>query len=621
MHIKDENANNQEQAHNYGAQQEKAPGYAQQQTRHPYGETHTPGFTDAPELDLSVDLFQLGTTPVGVPTHEQLEAMKENLAPIAKENGLSVTVVNQPSNLLTPLVLLSRKLGNTVTFKTLMLESLAKEIAPKYQNVDGERIQVERHTAHAHTKAMVAIASEAVAKTHNVSKDVVSEAGYEIIPKVCNLSSFDLANDQIVAARLLLDGIQYSEGSKLTAALIGAKKAEVGVRVDYMINSKGTTAYEANGMPVASDVMIRSSLVDIRQLDDDVNSSGQERVLSTAHLMMDYLYQENKDHLPNPNDPRPGYHPIGVITSSSAMAAGNCSESIMTHAFSIAFATAFLENKDNIAAIYELNPHRPNPAAFGYEHNLFHPQPCDFKKLTVVDEVRPGTDGSTIREILDNYLYPTMTMAMDMVPGSRSGASQRMFYEAAIEDGYGPANQAVIRELDRFTNNAFSARWGFRRVMHSAMAPVMFHVGHWFDQDDMRDLREVNYLNTLEGYGETVKQTTDFEIFASTFEPGKDTALGMNLRREIYQHSCRGLEVRGLGMRSFIEDGLGQALLLAFADCGMRWTPDGLVEQSQGRRGSGFRPGSLVDSSIRKTFNDVNPRGTGGRHNMPGFSV
>lgn len=568
------------------------------------------------------DLFDIFSNGAEIPRSNDanLDVFAENLKKQTSAFA-DIVVINDPDLLLPCIVAIPKGVaGNHQPYKTMLIEGLSKTIEPLFNNINGEQIEVTRSTAHCYQDELKDAVANGVKKAGFDKRTLDNKTlGYFIVPALVDLASDNVV--AVIAGHLKVEFGELINGANRNLTVAKFKdKNKYSLEVTNMFNQT-STAVDLFGLPVASNVLVSTSIVSTAKNRGAYHYKNREYVLSNAHVFFDYSYQEPVVAANSLATIHPAYNPLAIITDSSALGTTKASESVLTHLTAVA-SIAPLTSGTTFLETYRYNREDAGPEVFGYEHDpvtlqVTNPAPIQLRDGADVS----NPDAMTLEEIASAYMYNTMTIGMDMIFGSRTQASQNLLADAAKEEGFGPANRLLVSTWDKFTDGKFAAIWGNKRVMSESMRPVIIHVGSYEMKDGMHDVRKLNYTNTLNEFGAGINES--FLRFTKSFEPGNDNEIELAFRKDFYSRALPQLQIRGIGMRMFFEPGVQMAMFRALSAALGESNPvvKGLPTRVESTRGSTFHASARTDSrDVQGLYRtDISQASTGNRINEPYF--
>lgn len=451
-----------------------------------------------------------------------------------------------------------------VAYHTLILEASAIMPTPRYENINGNNVEIVRTVADAYDNALQNTVLDAVRRAFPQSKAYWT-AEAEVVPR-------EFKFDDEAALFRLATNASYAASSEIETRrstfhdlnLAGMERdTNLTIRTTYNNNE----SQDAVGQPIRTDVMINFTAAMSNQTQ---SQQGIDRVIPIAEAggYIDLVW-DPRAPAPNPyigmqqqqNFQR--YAARFVMTKLES--AGPLT--IPAQLLALLSAMTLSENNQWVQAFNKqnqtiseggLNPH--DIGGIGIELN-FDNNPNGVG--TPIDTRADSFKMEHLHKLVASTVAPGIVISLDVPECSDQTWYNGVFAYAAI--GNARANQAIIDGANTLTNGAFANY--FAPTGRVAVEDSIVHTGWYVDRDgNKRDLREVDYLYVLNKTGMTDPNV--IRLWSDSFNnTGRPVQLRLADRKKIIEGFFSQVKFTGFARRISFENDFIKALVSAFNDC------------------------------------------------------
>jgi hypothetical protein len=388
-----------------------------------------------------------------------------------------------------------------VSYHTLILDGSGEPFPPKYEQINGQNVEIMRLTCEVWDDKFREVAADAVARTFSGAKLIDSEA--TVVPR-----SFDVTDEQLVY--VLASNSLFADNHELNRQrpefadlnLAGAARdSNLTTRVTF--NHDQLT--DAVGEPVRTDVFIEL-VATAMQTGQGANNDARATKVSEVGGFLDLLWDPvapPQNQFANWGNQQPQssqlYVPHFIMTHLETLELMTVPAQLFAlvqaltlrdgNAWARGFAprayTQGIDMQDIGAIGIEANPQQ-NPNGIG--------ERLDTKSDSF-------TAQGTLSKLLQAYVQPSLLLSIDVPECGPSTWSNSVF--AAAAEGSPKANQFIIDAAQTLTNGHFLKHYsaGSGRVAYDNSNRI--HNGWYVDQQGRkRDLRDIGYLAVANMVGE-----------------------------------------------------------------------------------------------------------------------
>ena len=490
----------------------------------------------------------------------------------------------------------SPKLG--VGFHTLILEGSVDPIPSKFENINGQNVEIMRLASEGYDEAMRAVVYEEVSKAFPNLEPVDTEAC--LVPRAINLDDktivHNLATNALYA--IVTELVSSSDGFQDVSIPCVRKDANLTARVTF----GNAEQIDAVGSPQRSDVVIE--VIAGQQNQQGQFTERQSKITQISgylDLMWDPVAPQANPYAPmqyqqQPQNASQLYAPNFVIT-------GLESQQVLTlPAQLLALATVMTLNENSAWARgfapklgADMNVH--DIGAIGIEANIEKsPSGYGSRIDTHTDSFRP----ETLMQLLGAYVRPNLMISLDVSEAGPSTWYNSVF--PAVAAGNAKAVRYLIEAADYLTAGEFSKVYQGGKI---ALDAGRIHMGYFEDRNGRHDIREIDYLAVANMVGE--KDATVIRQYSDTWlNLNVDPKVRIAERRRLIQNLCPGqVTYTGYGRRVIFGADFLFALLQACVNAGLDLrTQYPYAEMASIERASGsFASSALLNNSQTGLFN------------------
>lgn len=438
------------------------------------------------------------------------------------------------------------------------------------------------------------------------SKTLIYRAGEMVLPSELKADDVEHIHRVFHAATTALDTVMTNEVTG-TSVVFSASDLDGHVITATVLNepSKVDTA---TGLPVRSDLaivvrgqpmggqngLLGERIVNLTRVDGFV-----DLVWTGAPTPVANIYGQQ---MPVPTQ---RYAPRYVITRSDTeldsitpeMALFSLSSSVLM-AQAKGWSAAFLQRFGG----YKLGGKTDlkDLGAVGYEVNLSG----DPNALpAMIDTKSPSFSRANLAELIAATIVDQPIFSMDIEETGELSWMNQLFIAAA--NGNQPAYNAIITAANNLTNNCFSQVWDNSQIARDDSNRI--HLGYYVDGDELRDVREIDYLAILNLFGE--KDLDVVKDWASTYDAVQvPLEIRLDRRARILKNLLPGVKIKGYARRITFFPKFIIALQKAIHMAGLSVRPENMVmEFGQGQRVAYDTAAFGVNSQNVEMFSVVAP--------------
>lgn len=515
----------------------------------------------------------------------------------AQSFGIKIDVVPVTAQQLKlPVLALSAEYKGAVVVFSLLIEGMMSEpLQPDIEQIrplpgqPAREIIVDIPTARCYDTTLRNVVQSTVANQLGVVTDRVKHMSYCVVPRTAKLTDpevcrlfFDSAN---LALTTTLAGKQIKT---ITSRHLSDDRAMINQTITL---TPGQNKISRTGIPLAADWTTRLELV---KRGDNLKNS--ERFYEVHKQQVAYNLAEVSgyiDFAPTESQPiagmnqmapptKPGFMPINVVTDIIGLANnGRSMENVSTILLGLVATTAIIED-GAWKRVFEAPPgSKSQKTSIGYlgvEHDPFigRAPKLGLVKVESVGYQKTQAEGVlTPKQVGDLWCTDKVISAMDVEEGGRLQWVHSLFTMAAgvgvDESKRNLANQTIVEECDKLTNNVFSKKWAdynqgvIGKIVSKDIVTV--HLGTYRGEDgSLRDIRSIDYLTALS------VSSTDLEAVANATAatiPGLSNSATLSDRRAFLKSVTGGMEITGMATRLFFNPGFIRVMVASMIDAGI----------------------------------------------------
>ena len=498
------------------------------------------------------------------------------------------SVIVEDSQLRIPAITLVDVAGNGKAYYfTILLEALGDELGPVLQpGPGGTQVEIDRPTARYYDDKMRSVVRDRVLKdlsNHGIKADAV-ETYFGVLPRTVPLDEdrnvypfYDIAVSCIQSHQRIIAG---QPTSNIRADILRQSNIEV---VAKHVIDPHSTVESVTGDVLHSDFQI-TVVARNKQIDHNaVHNVGENAVLTNVVGYLDYVYRGNDPTFTRQLGPQgsvtPTYDPLLVLDEISPLGKSDrTQDDLLTQLLGLTSVIGLATNKRYYTIEMRDSNTKPSVGVFGWEACPYQPAPQGLEphELKVTNGMAP-TGGKNpaipIRQVMDDYVTPTMNIAMDIKQGGILSWVQSIL--ATAEPG-SQSEKLIHDELDAFSNGMWSQQIWDRKQPILAMPSVEHHAGYYRDQDNVvRDLRRIDYKTILE---KVKTEKSLVEAYSRALMPGGATADAMQQRKQLIKRLYPSATFTGLHTRVFFNTMFISALGHMLEKLGLSIIMDGISD-------------------------------------------
>jgi hypothetical protein len=515
------------------------------------------------------------------------QSYEYTLLPIDMNDTRSLTV--------SVLVLAMREKADakTVAFHTLILEGSTEQPAPRFENINGQNVEIMRTVGEAYDDEMRKVVSEKVAATFPQAQQLPVEAC--VVPR-------DFALSDSNALYRLAANAAFATSSELEQSRTGFQdinlaNAEKDSSLTVRPTFNNTQTVNAVNQPLRSDVQIDVTAGAANQSN---NAQGNERVAQLAKLtgFIDLVWApaepQNTTFMGYGQQQSPQsfqkYAARFVLTSLESQSA----LTIAAQAFALVPALTMRENNLWAGAFRptgfgEASMH--DIGGVGIEANFENnPSGVGTRIDTRADNFKP----EHLVKLIGATIKPGLILSIDVAECGPETWYNSVFAAAAA--GNPNANKALYNAFQTLSNGNFGKHFqGNNRIVVDEDNRI--HLGYYTDKNGVRkDLREIDYLAVVNMVGE--KDPNVIRQWSDTFFPTAPLPVRLANRKRILMALLSDVVFTGYARRVTFEGAAIDALAKAVQETGVSFkTISPFADTGSFERSSGSNLGSTLMSS------------------------
>ena len=448
----------------------------------------------------------MGRNPQGEILTKLAKALDEAYESVSKDHIITVVPIdrnNQIKLTFSVIAVVVQQAGrkDKAAFHTLILEGSTEPLAPRFENIAGQNIEIMKVAADAYDEVLLNVVIEELRR--QLPKTELVNAGCCVVPNGFNVEETNLVY-QLAANAFLASFTDLTQGSQgfVDLNLANAEKdSNLQVRPTF---TRGEL-YDAVGLPIRSDVAVDLLAVQqVRHSDPSLNNGlDRQSLVSSVSGFMDLIW-----------DPVVNNNMYMVPGQQAVMTQKYLPRLVITHldpirlltipAQLLALVSAVLLREDNawVGAFKpravlgkEIDMH--DIGGVGIEANLENnPTGVGSRINTKADSFRPENLG----QLIGMTMKPGLVMSIDIPECGAQSWYNEVFSAAAANNVR--ANQAIIAAANQLTNGMFAQFFPSNgRVFIDDVNKV--HLGYYIDRNGVkRDIRDVDYLAVANLVGE-----------------------------------------------------------------------------------------------------------------------
>ncbi len=450
----------------------------------------------------------MGRNPQGEVLAKLAKALDESYEQVKKDHVVTVLPIdrnNQIKLTFSVIVIAIQQAGrkDKAAFHTLILEGSSEPLAPRFENFNGQNIEIMKVASDAWDDVLLNVVIDELRRT--LPKVDLLNAGACVVPREFNAEDHDLVY-KLAANAFLADFTELTQSAPgfVDLNLANAEKdSSLQVRPAF----GRTEVYDSVGLPIRADVQVDLLAVQQMRHNDPSINNGLDRqsLVSTVNGFMDLIWDPMVQNT-NMMYMAPGqqqmmtqkYLPRLIITQLDPV------RLLTIPAQLLALVSAVLLREDNAwvgafkpRAVSGKEVDMHDIGGVGIEANLENnPQGVGTRINTKADSFRPEMLG----QLIGMTMKPGLVMSMDIPECGAQSWYNDVFSAAAT--GTVRAQQAIIEAANKLTNNAFAQFFPSNgRVFIDDVNKV--HLGYYTDRAGIkRDLRDIDYLAVANLVGE-----------------------------------------------------------------------------------------------------------------------
>jgi len=525
-------------------------------------------------------LGRLGNAPMGRnPAAEVLTKLEKALDEVYKSANAAFEIKlipldmnNNPAIARSALIVAlfdKNNLDLGVSYHTLILAGSGEPFPPKYENINGQNVEIQRVDGDVWDDKFREVAADAVARTFSGARLIDAEA--EVVPRTFDVSDeqlvYQLAANALFAANHELNRMRtdFRDLNLAGAARDSNLTARVQFNHDQLVDPVGE--------PIRTDVMIDLIATAI-QTGQGANADARATKVSQVGGFLDLVWDPVAPQA-NP------YAQWGQPTQQQQFNQLYITHFVMTHLETLELMTVPAQL---FALVQALTLRDGNAWARG-----FAPRPyaagIDMHDIGAIGiEANPEGDArgfgaridtktdsfttqGTLHKLLQAFVRPGLLLSIDVPECGPSTWSNSVF--AAAAEGSAKANEFIIEAAQTLTNGNFLKHYtnGSGRVAFDNNNRI--HLGWYVDsQGRKRDIRDIDYLAVANLVGE--KDPTVIKDWSDTFVNLQiSPAQRLAKRKNIIQNLVGDATFTGFARRATLDGAFMEALAKGCVDAGL----------------------------------------------------
>jgi len=568
----------------------------------------------------------MGRNPQGEILTKLAKALDESYEAVAKDHIITVVPIdrnNQIKLTFSVIAVVVQQAGrkDKAAFHTLILEGSTEPLAPRFENIGGQNIEIMKVASDAYDDVLLNVVIDELRR--QLPKVELVNAGCCVVPNGFNAEDtqlvYQLAANAFLAS--FTDLTQAGQGFVDLNLANAEKDSNLQVRPSF---ARGEV-YDAVGLPIRSDVAVHLLAVqEVRHSDPSVNNGlDRQSLVSSVSGFMDLIW-----------DPVVNNNMYMMPGQQAVMSQKYLPRLVITHldpirlltipAQLLALVSAVLLREDNAwvgafkpRAIIGKEIDMHDIGGVGIEANLENnPSGVGGRINTKSDSFRPENLG----QLIGMTMKPGLVMSIDIPECGAQSWYNEVFSAAA--GGNVRANQAIINAANSLTNGTFAQFFPSNgRVFIEDVNKV--HLGYYVDRNGVkRDIRDVDYLAVANLVGEKdpgmIREWSD--TFLRTQYP---LAQRLARRKQIISGLVTDPVFTGFARRVTFDHQFIEALVQACRSVGLTIRNTGsLMDTNTFERATGsFFGQAVMAGGATGIFNrDMGYMGGQGNNLMNGFS-
>lgn len=387
-----------------------------------------------------------------------------------------------------------------VAFHTLILEASADAPTPRFDNINGQNVEILRVTGDADDKILADAVIEALGKQFPNTR--VLNAGSCVVPRDFNMA------DQNAIFRLTANAA-FADSSELETSAPGfvdlnLANAERDANLTVRTTFGNPETLDAVQQPVRSDIVIDFSAAPVNQTANQQQAVERVSQIATVRGFMDLVWDPIQAAA-NPYQPygaqQQSYQRYAVRFVMTTME----SQSLLTIPAQLLALMPALSLRENNAWIQAFRP----TAIAGNEFDMHDIGAigieCNFENNPAGYGIRVDTKKDSFKPehlglLVTAAIRPGLILSLDVSECGPDTSHNGVF--AAAAENNARANEAIINAANHLTNGLFAKYFPANgRVANDEYNRI--HMGHYEDRQGIkRDLRNVDHLAILNMIGE-----------------------------------------------------------------------------------------------------------------------
>lgn len=536
------------------------------------------------------------------------EEFKNSMAPEFAANFDVHVLDNSSTNMPLSAILLTYAVNNAGTdylaVFTMAVEGSALRLNDIQINYAGQNIVIDATAGDVFDAGLRDAALQFCADQYG-SRVKVIRAGEMVLPAELRADDVDHIHRVFHAATTALDTVMAVEVTG-QSAVFSVSDLE-GHNISATVLQEPSKVDTATGLPVRSDLAI----VMRGQPQGSQNGLLGERIVNLTRVdgFVDLVWREPTPQINQFGQQLPPstqrYVPRYVITKADTELDAITPEMAL---FSLSSAALMAQRMGWSAAfLSRFNGYRlgdkedlKDIGAVGYEVNLSgDPNALPLK----IDTKAPNFSRNDLFQLISNTILDMPIISMDVEETGELSWMHQLFIAAA--NGVNGAYRAIVTAADNLTNGQFSMIWDNGPIAQDDRNRI--HLGYYVDGDEMRDLREIDYLAILNLFGE--KDLDVVKDWSATFDNIQvPLEIRLERRARILKNLLPGVKIKGYARRITFHGKFIVALQRAIHMAGLSVRPENMVmEFGSGQRVAYDAAAFGVSGSAIELFNYASP--------------
>lgn len=525
---------------------------------------------------------------------KQAESIIEN-DPASSKSGaygkpmfltLEAATLGLPCNAL-GIVMHAQKDGRRIPLLFTLLMESAEPLERRSYNMGNYSIQIASVTGDIFNDAVAQLINSHVQRVLNTKEQVLS-AGVNVVPKSLDLKDPEntkyVRNLLFFALGALNTAADVRFGTQKFLSLVkplGEGRFEKIAQTLHAQAVWGARAMEtAAGLPIRSDVVLQTTIRSGNKATANLTQNVATRPVTALAAFIDLVYapprmdnngQQTYASYGIPQNAKVVWFPRMVITRNRPMGKViNVGEMLLTLATSTVLGSNYnwinaFQPKRGVEDIHDIG-------ALGYEHEFV---PGQRAKIDTQDK------SFNLPDFLNHTVEDNLLYSMDIEEAGDLTWMESALLACADKGPEGDAARAYIRKAaDALTGGAFSRHFGPNdKIVANEVTRV--HLGHYPDNDQLVDLRNIDHLAVLNQTGKNGSTIAQKWANAMASYNGNE-ALSLEEREKIIMELVPNATITGYANRITFNAHFLYALANAIAECG---TTINVVEADRVARG------------------------------------